>query len=173
MKRYEVRSFSTYHIVVNGVITDLPYSFTSREYTMTADVVDDSDGGHPAINQWADLPWVDIGYDADGNALEETNRQLSRIFSTTADNSLVIGFDIWDTKSKHDLIYDDSNPSYKYLWPVYDTALGSFPPLIDLLNIEERKWMMFTPDGEYNEIDTPKIAGVDYERVNGLLMVRT
>ncbi|MCK5608757.1 hypothetical protein KAR91_43165 [Candidatus Pacearchaeota archaeon] len=171
IKRYEVRSLSTYHIVVNGVITDLPYSFTAREYTLTADVVDDADGGHPLINQWIDLPWVDVGYDAAGSQLEETNRQLSRVFTTAADNSLLISFDIWDTKSKHDLIYDDSNPAYKYLWAEYDTALGTFPPLIDLLDIETRKWMRFDTSGEYEEIDTPKVDGIDYERVNGLLMV--
>jgi hypothetical protein len=174
IKRYEVRSITTYHIVVNGIISDLPYSFTSREYTLTADSIDIYSGPvTPYFTSTSKIstPWVDIGYDALGEPLEEINRQLSRVFTTATDNSLLISFDIWDTKSKHDLIYDDSNPSYKYLWAEYDTGLGTFPPFIDLMDIEARRWMLFDTAGTYQEVDTPKVDGTDYERVNGLLMV--
>jgi hypothetical protein len=169
IKKTLIESESTYYIVVNGVITqlkdsdDVAYSYTSKEYTLTAQTVADGDGGHPQIFIFQDLPWVDI--DNDGN------RQITRIFTTATDKSLLFGFDVWDAKSKHDVVYNDSNPAYKYLWSDYDTSFTAYPPLVDLEDIEERKWLMFDVDGESREIIPPKEDGIDYKRINGLLMV--
>lgn len=169
IKKTLIESESTYHIVVNGVITqlkgsdDVPYSYWSKEYTLTAQTTADGDGGHPQIFIFQDLPWVDI--DSDGN------RQITRIFTTSTDKGLLFSFDVWDTKSKHDVIYDGSNPAYKYVWSDYDTSFTAYPPLVDLEDIEERKWLMFDEDGAMTEIATPKVNDVIYKRVNGLLMV--
>ena len=169
IKKTLIEYEATYHIVVNGVITqlkdasDVPYSYLAKEYTLTAQTTADGDGGHPQIFIFQDLPWVDI--DIDGN------RQITRIFTTSTDKSLLFGFDVWDAKSKHDVIYDDSNPAYKYLWSDYDTSFTAYPPLVDLEDIEERKWLMFDIEGTIKEITPPNVDGVDYKRINGLLMV--
>ena len=164
VKKNLVESESTYHIVVNGVITQLDYSYTAKEYTLTSQTVADADGGHPLIYIFQDLPWVDIESGA--------NRQITRIFTTETDKGLLFAFDVWDCKSKHDLIYDDSNPAYKYLWSEYDTAFTPYPPLVDLEDIEERRWLLFDKKGIFREIDTPKNGSVEYKRINGLLMVK-
>ena len=78
---------------------------------------------------------------------------------------------MWDAKSKHNVVYDDSNPAYKYLWSDYDTAFTAYPPLVDLEDIEDRKWLLFNKEGLLKEIDTPKENDIDFKRVNGLLMV--
>ena len=169
IKKTLIESESTYYIVVNGVITQLqdsdgvPYSYLSKEYTLTAQTVADGDGGHPQIFIFQDLPWVDID--------DAGNRQITRIFTTEADKKLLFGFDVWDAKSNHNVVYDDSNPAYKYLWSDYDTSFTAYPPLVDLEDIEERKWLMFDVDGESREVEPPNEDGVDYKRINGLLMV--
>jgi hypothetical protein len=155
--------------VVNGIITqlksadDVPYSYTSKEYTLTSETVADGDGGHPLLDNFQDLPWVNI--ESGGN------RQVTRIFTTGTDKKLFFGFDVWDAKSQHNVIYDDSNPSYKYVWSDYDTSLTPYPPLVDLEDIEERKWLLFDKEGVMEVINTPKNNGIDFKRVNGVLMV--
>ena len=163
IKKTLIESESTYYIVVNGVITELGYSYLAKEYTLTAQTTADGDGGHPQIFIFQDLPWVDIE--------SGSNRQITRVFTTETDDGLLFSFDVWDAKSKHDLIYDDSNPAYKYLWSDYDTAFTPYPPLVDLEDIEERRWLLFDKEGIFKEIDTPKEDGFDFKRINGLLMV--
>ena len=169
IKKTLIESESTYYIVVNGIITqlkdssDVPYSYTAKEYTLTAQTVADGDGGHPQIFIFQDLPWVDID--------DAENRQITRIFTTATKKGLLFSFDVWDAKSQHDVIYDDSNQAYKYVWSDYDTLFSSYPPLVDLEDIEGRKWLLFDKEGIPKEIDTPKDNDIDFKRVNGLLMV--
>lgn len=172
LKKTCVISESTYFVAVNGVKTELPYKYTAREYTLTSESVDDSDVGHPIIYTFIDLPWVDIGYDSGGSPITtETNRQITRVFTTADNGKLLLSFDVWDAKSKHDVVYDSSNPAYKYLWADYDTGVTVFPPLVDLFSIQDRKWLLFNTGGSYEEITPPKTAGINYERVNGLAML--
>ena len=176
VKKTLIESESTYYIVVNGIITqlkdsnDIPYSYLAKEYTLTSQTIADGDSGHPQLYIIQDLPWVDI--DNGGN------RQITRIFTTATDKKLLFGFDVWDAKSKHNIIYDGSNPSYRYVYTDYDTSFTPYPPLVDLEDIEERRWLMFDKEGIMEEIDTPKELRegaeekTDYKRLNGVLMVK-
>ena len=49
IKKTCVESLSTYHVAVNGVITDLGYSYVGKENTLTCETVADADGGHPQL----------------------------------------------------------------------------------------------------------------------------
>jgi hypothetical protein len=174
IKRTMIESEVSYHVAVNGAVTDLidandqPYKHTIKEYTLTAE---STNGSGTNIYTWIDLPWMDVGYDKNGNLLDENNRQITRVFSTATKENILFAFDVWDAKSKHNLVYDDSNPSYKYLWADYDTGVTAYPPLVDTFSVEERRWMLFGKNGSFRGITPPRINGIDYQRVNGMLMV--
>jgi hypothetical protein len=173
IKQTKVVVEARYYIAVNGTVTQLsdssgtPYGYTATENYLTSETVTDTDPTHPLLSgpndRFGDLPWVDI---ADGG-----NTQITRVFTTSTDDKILFSFDIWDCKSRHNLVYDTSGGN-KNLWPDLDTTLTPFPPLVDTEDIQDRKWLLFDKNSDVKEITPPKNeAGENYRRINGILMV--
>ena len=172
VRRTMIQSYTTYHLAVNGVITDLDYSNYKREYRLTirdvAYVGAPLDQVHGHVVQ---IPWVDAGYDKDGNPLGEDNTCVMRFDTNSAQGKLFVGFDVFPVEYRHDLVYDANNN----LTLDYIEAVAAFPPSSDAIyaTVDDRKWMLFKTSGELlKEIQPPqKPSGGHVNRINGVAVL--
>jgi len=170
-----IKSVTTFHIVVNGIVYDLGYSCHNREYRLTALSEAYSGPAIDAIHGYlCRYPWLDVGYDAEGNVLEEDNSDITRIFTTSAGNNLMVGFDVFPVAFRHELVYDEHNN----LTLDYKEDIHPFPPSSDGIypQVKGRKWLLFGTDGKMKaNITPPQVTegGVtkNVNRINGLCMI--
>jgi hypothetical protein len=173
IRRTMIRSYTTYHIAVNGVVTDLGYSNYRREYRLTVRRVAYSGPPLQAVHgHIVLLPWVDCGYDADGVALDEDNSCVMRCDTNSAKGKLFVGFDVYPVEYRHDLVYDVHNN----LTLEFDTGVMIYPPSSDAgyTNVKDRRWMLFGSSGaKIKDITPPQKpdAGGHVNRINGLAFI--
>lgn len=170
VRKTMIRSYTTYHISVNGLITDLGYSNYRREYRLTG-VWDAYTGpAIPAVHgHIVVVPWVDCGYDAAGNLIAEDNSHVTRCDTNAAGGKLFVGFDVFPVKYRHELVYD----VHENLTLDYKTSVFMFPPSSDAgyATVKDRKWMLFGTGGmKIKDIPPPQKPnnGGHVNRINGL-----
>ena len=173
IRKTTVVSETTYHVGVNGRVTDLGYSNTKREYKLT--VSPDAPVGPPPpqINGGIqDLPWVDAGYDATGTPTSEDNSVVMRCDMSAAGGKLFLGVEVYPLDFRHDLGL--SAPDH-HLIAVYNTGVFMFPPSSDAgyPEVKDRKWMIFGSSGnKIKDIQPPqKSTGGHVNRINGLVFM--
>jgi hypothetical protein len=175
IRRTLMLSTTTYHIVVNGVATDLPYVCSNREYRLTALSTPYAGPALPVVMAIHGEPWHDIGFDKDGNDLGESNINVTRIFTDASVSVLLISLDAFPVRYRHNLTYDANH----LLIPVYDTTIAPDPPSSDgtYPSVADRKWMLFGKTGHLlKSIHTPQKKVGDTAqnigRVNGLCILQ-
>lgn len=164
VRRTIITSETQYAVAVNGKITDLPYTTTTRESRLSVLSEEYTGPPVPLLSLYALGPWIDIGYDKDGFATEEDNTQLTRIFVSEAGGTCFVGFDAFPIEAKHDLVTTGT-----VLHPAFDAVLQSFPPYIDLEYVvpKSRRWLLFDTGGSMTEdLDPPT-----ENRINGVSML--
>jgi len=171
-RKTSVVSLTTYHVSVNGTITDLGYSNTRREYKLTITPDAPTDPFTPQVSGggFQDLPWVDANYDADGNYLDEDNSVVMRCDMNASRGRFFLGFDVYPLAFKHNLGL--SFPD-EYLLAEYDTGAFVFPPSSDSSypTVKDRRWMIFGTDGKkIKDVQPPQKPndGGHVNRINGL-----
>lgn len=173
IRRTEVVSSTSYHVGVNGAVTDLGYSNVKREYKLTVSPDAPSFPYPPTVNGGLqDLPWVDAGYDSAGASTGDDNSVVMRCDTSAAGGKLFLGFDVYPLEFRHDLSLSVPDA---YLVAEYDTGVFMFPPSSDAgyPDVKDRKWMIFGSDGEKIKDLTPpqKPAGGHVRRINGLAFI--
>ena len=169
VKKTMIRSLTTYHVAVNGVITDLGYSNYRREYRLTVPRVAYAGPSIPAVYAHiVSAPWVDAGYDDLGNMLSEDNQCVMRCYPDVANGRLLLDFDVFPVAYRHDLVYD----AHDNLTLEFDESVMTYPPSSDAqyANVTDRKWWIFGSNGILvKEITPPQLSsGGHVNRINGL-----
>jgi hypothetical protein len=183
VRKTTVRSIMTYHINVNGITHDLPYTCEIREYIMTLAPDAYSGPAVPTLSFLHTNPWVDVGYDADGVELDgsDANRNMTRVFTSATPGLLILAVDAFPVKYRHSLnqkavLYDAI--TYQALVPEYDEVVSpkNWPTTSDgdYPDAPDRLWRLFHRGGGHvMDAKTPmKADGVTaWNRVNGLALV--
>lgn len=168
-----IRSRTTYHVAVNGYVTNFGYENYRREYRLTIRKVAYSGPPLSAIHgHFVQIPWVDCGYNANGSMLDEDNSCVMRCDTNAAQGKLLLGFDVFPVKYRHDLAYDAHNN----LSLAFDAGVVAFPPSSDAryATVKDRKWMLFGSDGQKIKDITPPQKpnnGGHVNRINGLAFI--
>jgi hypothetical protein len=171
IRKTMILSKTTYHVSVNGVITDLGYSNRKREYKLTITPDAPVLPYPPQIGGGIqDLPWVDANYNEAGAYLNEDNAVVMRCDINASKGRLFLGFDVYPLAFKHNLSL--SFPD-NYLLAEYDSGAFVFPPSSDssYAVVKDRKWMLFGSSGaKIREIQPPQKpnSGGHVNRINGL-----
>lgn len=175
VRRTMIVSLTTYHVAVNGIVTDLPYTCTNREYRFT--VLSTPYAGPPLPQIFAFLhgdPWFDVGYDKNGTPTGEDNKNVTRIFTDSSGGMLMVSLDVFPVAFRHDIVFEP----HDNLILAYDTAVATFPPSSDASNpqVSDRKWMLFDTEGALvKEVTPPQTdddVPVHVNRINGLAVLK-
>lgn len=167
-----VTSMNTYHVAVNGVVSDLGYSWTQveRSLTVAPETPDVADVEVTTLN--LDTA-CDAGYDDAGTALA-SQEQVARIF-TSENNSLLLAFDVYPISWRHEVKrYVALNRLGHNVIPASTPAV---PPTVDgsYATPSDRRLMFFRPDGTLQKnMAFPlknKDAGTMWNRLNGISLM--
>jgi hypothetical protein len=168
LRRTVIVSEVQYWIAINGTKTQLEYTHEIRENRLSVAGWEYVGAPIANIDMYALGPYMNIGYNEDGDDLEQENNHITRIFTSEAANMLMVGFDVFPVKVYHEL-----NITSQVLHPDYVTPDQEFPPYTDLENegVAARRWMTFNLAGAQSlELTPPQKNGTNVNRVNGVCM---
>lgn len=182
--RYHIKTKTEYFIVVNQEIYPLEdFFYIGREYILTrSDEIVSDFTGLKIVNWKVDGPWLDIGYDDDGAEItDEDNSAIMRIFTSATKGDLLVSFDVYPVKFRHDLTWKDYWVGGRLLGPVYDpsTHPGYDWPTSDAIysDVKDRKWLLFGKNGKATDIQPPQVYDAEkneiknVNRINGLCIL--
>jgi hypothetical protein len=174
--RLQVVSKATYWVAVNGVKHKLAPECTYREYMLnTWNDPGETGNQSDVIERVHSFPYVDVGYDRYGADTGEDNGEVSRIFTTATSKRLLLSFDVFPVKFRHQVQEQGTAPKKALVPQFVDTASITFPPSLDddYPDVSDRKWMLFDVAGILQDELTPpqKQGGGHIPRINGLVML--